>query len=169
MRPRPDEALINRPNLKSFCAIVTALLGAAQLVSANLIVNPGFETGDFTGWPTTLATSGSNLFVVPVNSHSGTYAVSFGASSGDLDAISQSLATTPGTLYQIRFWLKLININNEFRITFGGVTLLNLVDTDTGPFGYEHYKQFTLTGFATGSSTILEFAARNPPNFLLSR
>ena len=95
---------MNLSNLKSLCAIAVALVATGRLVSANLIVNPGFETGDFTGWTTTPATSGSDFAVVP-NPHSGAYAVSFAATGTDLDAISQTFATTPGTRYNLSFWL----------------------------------------------------------------
>jgi len=154
---------MNLSNLKSLCAIAVALVATGRLVSANLIVNPGFETGDFTGWTTTPAASGSNFAVVP-NPHSGTYAVSFAATGADLDAISQTFATTPGTQYNLSFWLEIVNQNNEFRVTFGGVTVLDLIDKGALP-GNERYRQFTLAGLATGSLTTLEFAGRNPPDF----
>ncbi len=94
---------MNLSNLKSLCAIAIALVATGRLVSANLIVNPGFETGDFTGWTTTPAASESNFAVVPDIVHSGTYSASFGATGTDLDAISQTFATTPGTLYDLSF------------------------------------------------------------------
>ena len=138
-----------------------AILCAASHVSAfNLVVNPGFETGDFTGWTTTPAASGSDFAVVPFNPHSGTFAASFGATGTDLDAISQTFATTPGTLYDLSFWLANGNANNEFRVTFGGVTALDLIDSGDLP-----YTQFTFSGLATGSSMTLEFAARNVVSF----
>jgi hypothetical protein len=152
-------------NLKSLCAIAIALVATGRLVSANLIVNPGFETGDFTGWTTTPAASGSSFVVVPGNSHSGTYAVSFGAQGPplDLDTISQTFATTPGTRYNLSFWLAIVNNNNEFRVTFGGVTVLDLIDTgDPANLDYRH---FTFAGLGTGSSTTVEFAGRNVVNF----
>ena len=154
--------LINLSNLKSLCPIAIALVASGPLVSANLIVNPGFETGDFTGWTTTPAASGSAFAVVPANAHSGTYAVSFAATGTDLDAISQTFATTPGTRYNLSFWLEIVNQNNEFRVTFGGVTVLDLIDQGSFP---GRYREFTLTGLATGNSTTLEFAGRNPPDF----
>ena len=66
------------------------MVATGRLVSANLIVNPGFETGDFTGWRVTRAVSGSNLGV-GFGAHFGTYAASFGAYLTDLYAISQTL------------------------------------------------------------------------------
>jgi len=155
--------LVNRSYLKLLCAIAIAVVATGRLASANLIVNRGFETGDFTGWTTSPAASGSNLFVAP-NPHSGTYAVSFGALSTDLDAISQTFATTPGNRYNLSFWLELENQNNEFQVTFGGVTLLDLIDKGP-PLGREHYRQFAFSRLAKGSSTTLEFAGRNAPNF----
>ena len=151
---------MNLSNLKSLCAIAIALVATGRLVSANLIVNPGFETGDFTGWTTTPAASGSIFAVVPTFAHSGTYAVSFGAFGADLDAISQTFVTTPGTLYDLSFWLTNSFDNNEFRVTFGGITVLDLIDSGDLP-----YTQFTFTGLATGSSMTLEFAGRNYPSF----
>jgi hypothetical protein len=151
---------MNLSNLKSLCAIAIALVATGRLVSANLIVNPGFETGDFTGWTTTPAASGSIFFVFPNLAHSGTYAASFGAFGADLDAISQTFATTPGTLYHLSFWLANSFDNNEFRVTFGGVTVLDLIDSGDLP-----YTQFTFTGLVTGSSMTLEFAGRNYPSF----
>jgi hypothetical protein len=78
-----------------------------------------------------------------------------------LDTISQTFATTPGTRYNLSFWLEIVNINNEFRVTFGGVTVLDLIDTGD----HAHYRHFTLAGLATGSSTTVEFAGRNAVNF----
>jgi hypothetical protein len=159
-------SFVNRSNL--LCAIAIALVATGRPLSANLIVNPGFETGDFSGWTTSLAASGSNLFVVPnlevPNPRAGNYAVSFGADGADLDAISQTFATTPGTRYNLGFWLEIENFNNEFRVTFGGITLLDLIDKGSLP-GRAHYRQFTFSPLAKSSSTTLEFAGRNPPNF----
>ena len=48
------------------------LVVTAGLASANLITNPGFETGDFTGW-----TPSGSLAVNNFNPHSGTFAAQF--------------------------------------------------------------------------------------------
>lgn len=55
------------------CLLTAAiLLGAtARLTSANLVANPGFETGDFTDWSTFAASTGSNFGVDSSNPHSG--------------------------------------------------------------------------------------------------
>jgi hypothetical protein len=75
----------------------------------NLIVNGGFETGDFTGWTTTPAASGSFFGVVNNGVpflHSGNYAAMFhGETEDSFDSISQTLATVPGLTYTVDFWL----------------------------------------------------------------
>jgi VPDSG-CTERM motif len=157
---------MNLSKLKSLCAIAIALVATGRFVSANLIVNPGFETGDFTGWTTTPAASGSNFGVHPNAAHSGTYGAGFLAVGTDLDAISQTFATTSGTLYDLSFWLANFNNgqtpDNEFRVTFGGVIVLDLIDSPD-----LLYTQFSFFGLATGSSMTLEFAGRNVPSAYL--
>ena len=154
------KAVILTANRWSLVLTAVAALSAAYPADANLIANGGFESGDFTGWTITLAENGSNLAVVPFNAHSGNYAASFGAFLADLDAISQTFPTVPGTVYHLSFWLSNGFDNNEFRVTLGGVVVLDLIDSGTIP-----YTQFNFTGLATGSSMTLEFAGRNSPSF----
>lgn len=149
--------------LKLLFGIAIALMVSSRLLSANLIVNPGFETGDFTGWTVSPAASLSSIAVVSGNAHSGTYAASFGATGVELDVISQTIATTPGTRYNLSFWLEIVNRNNEFQVSFGSVTLLHLIDT--GSVNNPRYRQFRFSPRATGSSTTLGFAGLNPPSF----
>ena len=139
---------------------ITALSDGCP-AKANLIRNGGFETGDFTGWTCTTAKTGSNLFVVAGEAHSGTYAASFGAYLADLDAMSQTFATIPGTLYHLSFWLKNSPFQNEeFRVTFDGLIVLDLVNFEELP-----YTQFNFTCLATANLMTLEFAGRNGPSF----
>src|SRR5436309_2150043 len=122
---------MHKSNLKSLCLVGMMLIVTAGLASANLITNPGFETGNFSGWTTTPASSGSDFFV-DLNPHSGTYAAWFGATGSDFDTISQTFATTAGVFYDLTFWLANLNQfqtpDNEFKVTFGGVTVLDLID-----------------------------------------
>ena len=136
-------------------AIATSfLMGTAA--NANLVTNPGFETGDFTGW-----TQGGNTGFSGVDNatpHSGTYAAFFGPvlSNGTL---SQTLATTPGDTYSIDFWLANEDTsgNNFFSVSFDGNVLNSM--TDASSFGYT---EFNFSGLASTSSTVLEFAFLNP-------
>lgn len=140
-------------------ALVVAPLAGAR--AQNLITNPGFETGNFSGWTTVPATLGSD-FGVSGTPHSGTFAAFFGAVTPPFDdAISQDVATTPGDLYDFDFWLRNDGgPRNHFQASFDGVSLLNLVDQSA--FAYTH---FTFTAPATSSTTAVRFAAYQVPSF----
>jgi len=81
-------------------AIVAALLAAPFAASANLITNPGFETGDLSGWSCT----GADLCDADTESpHSG----AFNARGYDNDGfatLSQTIATAASQLYSFSFW-----------------------------------------------------------------
>jgi VPDSG-CTERM motif len=144
-------------------AFTSALaIGLAQSwrANANLVQNPGFETGDLTGWTFTPAASGSDQRVGGP-AHTGQYAWQAGSVGGLDDYISQNLTTIPGDTYQIGYWLNTsTGANNQqgyynFTSTFGATTLQNISPPVTGSsFGYT---EFTFTQTATGSSTVLSF------------
>jgi len=75
---------------------------AAGSAQAQLVANGGFETGDTTGWNVQLGFFG--LANVTSTSHSGAYALFFGNQDSGVDNILQSIATTPGSQYQLSFW-----------------------------------------------------------------
>jgi hypothetical protein len=67
---------------------------------AGLVTNGGFETGDFSGW----TQSGNTAFTgVGSGAHSGSWGARFGP-IGSYGYISQTLATTPGWMYDLSFW-----------------------------------------------------------------
>jgi hypothetical protein len=144
-------------------AVLGLVAGAAGHAKAdlNLVLNGGFETGDFTDW----ALTGNPGFIsIRSPAHSGSFAASFGAiGSPTFLAPSQNLTTTAGHQYSISFWLE--NDGgpaNLFSASFGGDTLLSL--SDQSPFSYT---QFTFTDTATSSSTPLQFAFQQNPSFWL--
>jgi hypothetical protein len=135
------------------------VLSAATLSAGNLVINGGFETGDFSGW-----TQGGNLsgtFVSTNNVHSGTYAGWFGAVGSD-GYLSQILTTSAGASYTLDFWLTNLGApTNDFSVSWdGGTALLSLVNAD--PFGYTEYTFSGLVG--TGADT-LSFAIRQDPSY----
>src|ERR1051325_8249607 len=87
--------------------------------------NPGFETGDLTGW-----TEDGSGFVFGtfrgVAPHSGDYQYVNGKVHG-LGSLSQMFSTVPGATYDISFWLANgTGQTNEFIATFGNTQLIDL-------------------------------------------
>jgi len=131
------------------------------IVSDVLVQNGGFETGNFTGWTETGATtymsvvSGSSTYV-----HSGTYGAELGP-AGALSYLSQTLPTSPGQAYLLSFWLSNPNAGSsrhteQFQASWNGTTITNI--TNPAAFGWT---QFTFRVSATGASTVLQFGFRN--------
>jgi hypothetical protein len=91
--------------------LVTLVVGAglASTAAANLVVNPGFETGNFTGW----TQIGDTTFtgVDTLSAHSGSFGADMGP-IGSLGFISQDLAAVAGATYDLTFWLA--NIADRF-------------------------------------------------------
>ena len=146
-------------------SVLIAILALAaehsiSIAATNLVENPGFETGDFTGW----TQSGNTSFFSVTNDarRSGAFGGSFGPIGTELGFLSQTLATTPGETYQLEYWLSnLSSANNAFQVSWNGTILTSLADADAFDF-----TPFTFSGLtATGSSTTLSFGFLNPPNF----
>jgi hypothetical protein len=81
----------------SGAATVTVLSGPADAASADLLANPGFETGDLGGW-TCDAGSGS---VVTSPAHSGGHALAGAATSSDDAQCTQTVSVQPNTSYTL--------------------------------------------------------------------
>ena len=136
-----------KTTMKRPLAIVLGVLTlAGAQACANLVQNPGFETGDFTGW-----TVSGDISAFAGGAHSDTYSASFdGAiSAGSLD---QTIATTPGDVYDISFWL--------FGYTQGGINVSGSFGSDTfysvNDLHNGSYIQITANDvLGTGSSTLL--------------
>lgn len=156
-------------------AIAFLIGSASHGTTAELVVNGGFETGNFSGWTTTPASSGSLFGVAGIEPHTGSFCAFFGATQLFPDVISQTIPTVPGALYQVSFWLKNDgNPPNEFRVDFGGN---NLADIGIqAPFSYTQFVFPTLSllpfyqinsqyTVATSTSTVLQFRAYHSPAF----
>jgi Carbohydrate binding domain len=138
------------------------ILAAAALIAwcplparaANLIVNPGFETGNFTGWTFNPGpTSGSG--VDNSNPHSGTYAAVLDDTTGPppIEELSQTVATTSGTFYDVSFWLSnsASGGSRSFIASFAGTTIA-LGGSPAFP-----YTEFAFSVQATGGSSVMDF------------
>ncbi len=149
-------------------SLARGLFAAAIFVSvaahaANIVVNGGFETGDFSDWSTSIDPVFDGVDVL--QPHSGSFAAFFGNPGASM--ISQMLVTTPGTVYSIDFWLQAeadvlgASAPNAFSFNWnGGAAELAL--TDSPAFGYTHYS-FLLQ--ATAATTQLAFTFANTPAF----
>jgi hypothetical protein len=135
-------------------ALITAIPG----YSANLVANPGFETGDFTGW---VADSSPFLYVDTANPHSGTYSAHMGNNTS-LATLGQALATTAGGTYTLSFFLQVNDSGtpNEFKVIWDGTTIFDQTDMTAAP-----YSLYTFTNLvASSASTDLQFLHRHDPD-----
>jgi len=148
-------------------SIAAAVVPVVVPVDSGLVLNGGFEAGDFTGW--TLSGSDTNDIFVDdgsqsgINPHSGNYLAALGP-VGSVSYLSQTLATTPGAVYSLSFWLDSPDglTNNEFLVSWGGETLFDQTNLSEIP-GWTNL-QFTVV--ATGSSTALQFGSRDDNSYL---
>jgi hypothetical protein len=143
-------------------AVVIFFLAAPFRQTFAQVINGGFETGDFTGWTVsdssnfTLIGSGGPLFA-----HSGNYEANLGA-RGVLGTLSQNVGTTPGTTYDLVFWMANDSgaATNEFDVKWEGVTILSLTNAPVS-----NYTQYSFLVTATSSSSSLVFQYRNDDDF----
>ena len=136
-----------------------ALLAAVPVFPANLVVNGGFETGDFTGWTVGPGAS-SFVFVDTASPHTGLFSAHLG-NFGALVALGQMVTTTPGGLYNLSFFLENNSSGtpNEFQVSWDGHLLLDNIDMTAGP-----YVMYSFNVVASGTSTDLEFIHRHDPD-----
>jgi hypothetical protein len=123
-----------------------------------LVQNPGFETGSFTGWTQSGNTSRSfvdNGFEMPARSGTNLAAVGRNATFGFL---SQTIPTVAGQSYLLSLWLgnPSPNPTNEFLVLWNGVT--NLDWTNIPPIQWTNL-QFIVS--ATNGGSVIELGYRN--------
>jgi len=134
-------------------------------ISQSIVVNGGFETGDFTGWTLMgdTITNGQLCNAVATDAeipgvvHSG-YFGAFLGQSGYAATLSQTLVTTPGQLYLVSFWLDNLASGNvqTFSASWDGTNFVNL---DNPPVFT--WTNFQLVATASNTNTVLQFAAEN--------
>ncbi len=139
------------------CVTVFCLAAPSQ---ADLIVNGGFESGDFSpGWTTfgnvipevdAVFDSGSDGLT-----SDGRYFATFSNWQSDGSAgISQAVSTTPGQTYNLSFWFAtnasgLVDNSNEFKVAWD-----NDVQMDIAYFDKMPWTNFTFPVTGTGSDTV---------------
>jgi Carbohydrate binding domain len=140
--------------------LCAAMLGGVEQVKANLVVNGGFETGDFTGWTTGPNSYPMYIVTSPVNS--GSYAAQIAGYSSFPDTlIQQTIPTTLGQNYTLSFWREVDGGGPTISldVKWNGSAIFSELNTGAQP-----YQQFSFTVQGTGSDTI-EFICANDPSF----
>ena len=139
-------------------ALAALAIAAPALASPELVVNGGFETGDFTGF-----IRGGNLdntFVSGASPyvHSGLHGAALGPIGSD-GFLEQDLPTTPGATYRVSFWFnKQFGAPNDFSVSFAGDTLLSLVNYPAGNVNMEENYSYSVR--TAGGVSPLIFAFR---------
>jgi hypothetical protein len=138
-------------------ATVSSVLSLAGTQAyANLVQNPGFESGDFTGW--TIGSPASFNYgssVLSTDPHSGTHSAFLEAAPGTA-TLSQAIPVTAGDVYDVSFWLATVSGDgSSFGAYFGGVLLLSGAGSGAG------YNEYNYTGLAAGTGVISFSFARD--------
>ncbi len=151
--------------LRFLGAVITAigLAMAAPAQALNLVVNGGFETGNFNGW-VQLGNTGFTGVQCPGPGPTvaeGNCSAFFGP-VGSVGSIAQGINLHVGQLYLLTFaFLPDGGTPSSFSVSFGGVTLLNL--TNPAASGY---RSFSFAVLATAAAETLQFNFRDDPGFL---
>jgi hypothetical protein len=146
--------------------LATMLAGGAVQATANIVIDPGFESGtaaSYTGamgdgWVVTVGTgaicnnSGAGCGNVG-NAHTGTQ-MAFLDWSTSFNTTTQTLTTVIGQTYSISYWVA-DNQANLLQVMFGGSTLFN----GTAPTN-SNYAQYVFNATATSTSTVLAFSGQ---------
>jgi hypothetical protein len=141
---------MKRTRLRALIAAPAALLLATFLAAAaaagpaaaaaNLLANPGFETGTLSGW-TCAATD--HVTASPV--HSGSSALAGAASGSDDAQCTQTVSVQPSSAYTLAGWV-------QGSYVFLGDTGTGSTDTSTWTASATGWQQLS-TSFTTGAST----------------
>jgi len=154
-------------SLRIFGATALVLAAAVTTNAQNLVTNPGFETGNFSGYTLNEPGGGfSNVGNDPLFANSGNSYANLAPAIGGVGSLSQMIATTPGSMYTLSFFLANDTSLpvNFFQAFFNNVLVFS---TTSPPFPSNGmYSQITIANLqATGNMTQLEFRYRHDDDF----
>jgi hypothetical protein len=141
-----------------------AIAAAPAVAANNLIVNPGFETGDFTGWtiggnsdPTSFGVLCLGGALVAEGNCS-----AYSSAIGAPVTFSQTFATIVGQVYEVDYWALFDGASgSQFLATFGGTSLSSLNNPLGGTLNFTRNNLV-----ATRALTTLTFSLRDDPGFM---
>src|SRR5256885_2859823 len=96
---RKETFAMKRAILAALAVVAGLLTGTTVASAANLLSNPGFESG-LSGWTCSLGSAVSS----PV--HSGTAALSGAVTSSDFAQCTQTVTVVPSSTYSVSAWVK---------------------------------------------------------------
>ena len=144
------------------CAVLAAAIAAPAFAAPiNLLVNGGFETGDFTGYNVAnLNATGVFPEIDSLAPHSGNFFAALG-NAGNIGTISQTFADTAGQAFLFDFFLASDGIvPNTLTASIDGTQIVNLAN-----FVQPGYTEFSMLFNGTGMDTIT-FAEEDDNGFL---
>ena len=165
-RPRGGQRIPRCNLILVWLTLVAALCGAAA--SANLVLNPGFETGDFTNW----TVPGDGIVIDMIFPNAGCRDAAFSAATTDPDAgtLSQTLSTKAGKSYTLSFAVldEADFSGDTFTVQFGGFSA-TITGDEAAPPG-NPLSLYTAETFIVpaadlvGGATVLAFKGLNGPS-----
>jgi PEP-CTERM motif-containing protein len=140
-------------------AAVAGPAGAEQ--GPNLVTNGSFES-NLTGWTASgFASLGFDYGIDTASAHTGSKSFQGGAIDS-LGLLTQTLATVPGTSYNVDLWLASDGFfENELQVLWNGAIVFDR--KDLFPQGFT---QIVIDPLATGTTTTLAFGFRDDSGFL---
>ncbi len=144
-------------------------LSDQAMAGGNLVMNGGFETGDFTDWSLSGNTRYTMVTDKTFGSKPGSSYSPHGGNDyallgpiGSLGTMSQTIATTAGQSYTFSWWMASDgDFANEFSASWSGTQVFDRQDIPV-----EGYVENSFTVQATSSSTVIEFSYRDDPGYL---
>ena len=122
--------MMNRISRIPAALLAVAALSFARGAQADLVVNGGFESGDFSGWSAFGDTS--STAVNTSAPHEGLFIAHFGNDTPG--GITQTIATTPGASYDVSFYIRqTLGASNHFVFNWdGGAAEQSYIDINPG-------------------------------------
>lgn len=170
-----------------------ALALASTAFGGSIVINGDFETGDFTGWTTSVIDTGPAWYI-NLTPHTGSYAAATACvgnsciygTTAQQAALWQTLPTITGDSYTLSFWYNPGYAGSsgqveELLVQWGGTGVIDLVQFGSGGGATQGlqaqalqltpttpgigYNQYIVTGLtATSTSTVLNFLGRQDPS-----